>query len=70
MLASYQRINAVRERIGFAEMTNHGWLMPDRSLQFSDWGTGDRVIVNFGDWPIELDRDIVPARSFLMRKGK
>jgi hypothetical protein len=34
------------ERIGFAEMTNHSWLIADRSLQFSDWGTGDRVIVN------------------------
>ena len=32
-------------------MTNHGWLAPDRSVQFTDWDTGDRVIVNFGDRP-------------------
>jgi Tol biopolymer transport system component len=34
----------VRRRIGFAEMTDHGWLTPDRSVQFTDWSTGDRVI--------------------------
>jgi hypothetical protein len=69
MLASYQRIHAVRERIGFAEMTNHGWLTPDRSVQFSDWATGDRVIVNFAARPFELNGgDSVPARSFVLRK--
>jgi hypothetical protein len=70
MLASYQRVHAVRDRIGFAEMTNHGWLTPDRSVQFSDWDTDDRVIVNFGDRPIEVGGDAVPARSFVMRKAK
>ena len=70
MLASYQRIHAVRDRIGFAEMTNHGWLTFDRSVQFSDWDTGDRVIVNFSDRPFALDGgDSVPARSFVMRKA-
>jgi hypothetical protein len=71
MLASYQRIHAVRASVGFAEMTNHGWLTPDRSVQFSDWDTGDRVIVNFADKPFPLDAgDLVPARSFVMRKAK
>jgi hypothetical protein len=34
-----------------AEMINHGWLTPDRSVQFTDWDSGDRVIVNFGEQP-------------------
>ena len=33
MLASYRRIHSVRQRIGFAEMTDHGWLTPDRSVR-------------------------------------
>ncbi len=71
MLASYQRIHAVRECIGFAEMTNHGWLTPDRSVQFTDWDTGDRVMVNFGDRPFALTGgDSVPARWFVMQKVK
>jgi Glycosyl hydrolases related to GH101 family, GH129 len=71
MLASYQRIHAVRERIGFAEMINHGWLTTDRSVQFTDWDTGDRVIMNFGDRPFALaGGENVAARSFVMRKVK
>jgi hypothetical protein len=50
-VASYKSIASVRERIGFAGMLNHGWLTADRSVQFTDWDTGDRVIVNFGDRP-------------------
>ena len=50
-VASYRAIAAVRARIGFASMINHGWLSADRSVQFTDWDTGDRVIVNFGDKP-------------------
>jgi hypothetical protein len=71
MLASYQRIHAVRDRIGFAEMTDHGWLTPNRDVQFSDWATGDRVVANFSDQPFALDGgDSVPARSFVLRKAK
>jgi Glycosyl hydrolases related to GH101 family, GH129 len=53
LVASYKSIASVRERVGFAEMVNHGWLTADRSVQFTDWDTGDRVIVNFGDRPFE-----------------
>ena len=61
----------MRERICFAEMTNHGVLTPGRSVQFSDWGNGDRVIANFSDKPFGLSgSDAVPARSFMMRKAK
>jgi hypothetical protein len=71
MLASYRRIQAVRERIGFAEMTSHGWLTPDRSVQFTDWDSGDRVIVNFGDKPFPSVGDSpLPGRSFVVRRTK
>ena len=53
LVASYKSIASVRQRIGFAEMVNHGWLTADRSIQFTDWDTGDRVIVNFSDRPFE-----------------
>jgi hypothetical protein len=67
MLASYRSISSVRRRIGFAEMTDHGWLAPDRSVQFTDWSTGDRVIVNFGDQPFAREgRPPLPGRSFVM----
>jgi hypothetical protein len=67
MLASYRNFLSVRSRIGFAEMVNHGWLAEDRSVQFSDWGTGDRVIVNFGDKPFDRPgKRSVAARAFLM----
>jgi hypothetical protein len=68
-VASYKRIGSVRDRIGFAEMTNHGWLTPDRSVQFTDWNTGDRVIVNFGDRTFERkDKESIQARSFALER--
>jgi hypothetical protein len=64
-VASYTRIASVRERIGFAEMVDHGWLTSDRSVQFTDWSTGDRVVVNFGERPFERkDKEPVQGRSF------
>ena len=71
MLASYQRIHAVRERIGFAEMIDYGWLTPDRSVQFADWDTGDRVVVNFGDQSFAVPgHKPLPGRSFALERTK
>ena len=68
-VASYRSIASVRERIGFAEMLNHGWLTADRSVQFTDWDTGDRVIVNFGDRPFERkEKEPVPGGSFVVER--
>lgn len=67
MVASYRTISKVRRRIGFAEMLNHGWLTDDRSVQFTDWSTGDRVVVNFSDRPFpRAGRNAVAARSFVL----
>lgn len=69
MIASYQNVASVRKRTGFAEMVNHGWLTADRSVQFTDWNTGDRVLVNFGDRPFERkSRKPVPQRSFVVER--
>ena len=68
-VASYKSIASVRERIGFAEMMNHGWLTADRSVQFTDWDTGDRVIVNFGDRPFDRrGKEPVEGRSFMVER--
>ena len=69
-VASYKNTASVRERIGFAEMMNHGWFTADRSVQFTDWNTGDRVIVNFGDHAFErIGKQPVQGRSFLIEKS-
>jgi len=50
-------------------MLNHGWLTPDRSVQYADWDTGDRVIVNFGNKPyLRAGQPTVAAESFLLEK--
>ncbi|HUV65432.1 MAG TPA: glycoside hydrolase [Sedimentisphaerales bacterium] len=71
LVASYQNIASVRKRIGFAQMVEHGWLTTDRSVQFTDWDTGDRVIVNFGDRPFEREpKEPVPQRSFVVERAE
>ena len=68
-VASYKSIASVREHIGFAEMVNHGWLTEDRSVQFTDWNTGDQVIVNFGDRPFDRKgKEPVKGRSFRVER--
>ena len=68
-VASYKRTASVRQRIGFAEMVNHGYLTADRSVQFTDWNTGDRVVVNFGDRPFDSkEKEPVQPRSFAVEK--
>ena len=69
-VASYRAINSVRSRIGFADMTGHGWLTRDRTVQYTDWQTGDRVIVNFGSRPyLTANKATVAPRSFVVQAG-
>jgi hypothetical protein len=68
-IASYRAIASVRAKIGFAGMTDHGWLTNDRSVQYSDWDTGDRVIVNFGKEPFQRPgKQTVKAASFVLER--
>jgi hypothetical protein len=70
-VASYKAINAVRERIGFAAMTAHGWLTDDRSVQFTDWDSGDRVVVNFGDRAFWRDgKPELAGRSYVVERAE
>ena len=67
-VASYRAISSVRARIGFARMIGHGWLVPDRTVQCTDWDTGDRVIVNFGSRPYQIPgQAIVAPHSFALQ---
>jgi Glycosyl hydrolases related to GH101 family, GH129 len=67
-VASYRAIASVRSRIGFARMTGHGWLTPDRTVQYTDWQTGDRVIVNFGSRPYQnAGKATMAPRSFVVQ---
>ena len=74
-IASYRAIASVRSKIGFASMTGHGWLTTDRSVQYSDWETGDRVIVNFGNQPFQRTgkpdrrRPVFPSRQNSVRSN-
>ncbi len=82
-VASYEKLRAVRQANGFAEMTSHGWLddVSTRKVQYTDWDSGDRVIVNFdssnaasGDFPytdtdgvgINYGSANVPAGGYVM----
>ncbi len=65
---SYRAIVSIRSRIGFARMTGHGWLTPDRSVQYTDWEGGQRVIVNFGSRVYQgKDKTRVAPRSFALQ---
>ena len=67
-VASYRAIAFIRSWVGFARMTGHGWLTPDRSVQYTDWEGGQRVIVNFGTQPYQAAaRTTVAAKSFAVR---
>ena len=69
-VASHRALASVRSRIGFAAMTGHGWLTPDRTVQYTDWDSGDRVIVNFGDKPFARADKPIAARSFVIERAK
>jgi len=69
-VASYRAIHSVRARIGFARMSGHGWLTPDRTVQYTDWDTGDRVIVNFGPRPYQTGgKATVAPQSFVVQSA-
>lgn len=53
-VTSYWKLLPVRTANGFAEMTSHAWFSKDpinfpmdRSIQYTNWDNGNRVIVNF-----------------------
>ena len=51
---SYKNICDVTRAVGYAEMTDHSFLTPDRNVQQTMFSNGVTVIVNFGDKPFNL----------------
>ena len=51
---SYKNICTVTRAVGYAEMTNHQFLTPDRNVQQTKFANGVTVTVNFGDKPYRL----------------
>ncbi|MCX7016694.1 MAG: hypothetical protein NTW86_29750 [Candidatus Sumerlaeota bacterium] len=64
---SYKNVcGEVFNKVGYDEMTDHKWLTPDRKVQESDFSSGLRVIVNFGNEPFPMDGgQVVAPKSFL-----
>ncbi len=42
-------------KVALAEMTNHEYTTPDGLVERTEWSTGQRFTVNFGDEPAEVD---------------
>jgi len=60
----YKDICAVARAVGYAEMTDHRFLTPDRDVQQTMFSNGVTVTVNFGDKPYSLpDGEQVEATS-------
>ena len=59
---SYKNTCTVVRAVGYAEMTDHRFLTPDRSVQQTSFANGVVVTVNFGDKPFRLPNgsDLAP----------
>jgi hypothetical protein len=51
---SYRDVCTVARAVGYAEMTDHRFLTPDRNVQQTRFANGVTVTVNFGDQPFRL----------------
>jgi hypothetical protein len=51
---SYNDICPVVRAVGYAEMTDHSFLTPDRDVQQTTFANGITITVNFGDSPYRL----------------
>jgi len=50
----YQAISPVARATGYSEMTDHRFLVPDRSVQQTRFANGVVVTVNFGEKPFRM----------------
>jgi len=64
-VASYRATCPIARATGYAEMTDHRFLTPDRSIQQTTFANGITVTVNFGDAPYRLPggAEIPPKKS-------
>jgi hypothetical protein len=59
---SYKNICTVARSVGYAEMTNHRFLTPDRNVQQTEFANGISVTVNFSDQTYRMTdgKEVVP----------
>ncbi len=51
---SYKNVCPVARAVGYAEMTDHRFLTPDRDVQQTTFANGVTITVNFGDRPFPM----------------
>jgi hypothetical protein len=51
---SYKDVCPVARAVGYAEMTDHSFLTPDRDVQQTTFSNGTTITVNFGENPYRL----------------
>jgi len=64
-VASYKATCPIARATGYAEMTDHRFLAPDRSVQQTTFSNGITVTANFGDAPFRLPdgTELAPKKS-------
>ncbi|MEK7685140.1 MAG: glycoside hydrolase [Verrucomicrobiota bacterium] len=68
---SYKNVCPVARAVGYSEMTGHRFLIPDRSVQQTEFANGTTVTVNFGEKPYGLSDGVeVPAGGFHVSEAK
>lgn len=61
-----REVCAWTRRVGYAEMTSHRFVTPNRHVQETTFSTGDRIVVNFGDPPYVLpDGTTVAGKGYV-----
>jgi hypothetical protein len=55
------------DRVGNAAMTGHKFLNPEKTVEETNWSTGDSIVVNFSDQPVRIDDGIIGAHQFRIR---
>lgn len=66
---SYRNTAAHIRAVGYAEMTDHRFLSPDRTVQETRFDNGVTITVNFGDKPFPLPGgETMAAMGFRVRK--
>ncbi len=52
------------KKIGMAEMTNHKYLTEKGDVEMTEWSTGHKIIVNFGDVDVTVENVTVSAKGY------
>jgi hypothetical protein len=65
---SYKDVCNVARAVGYAEMTDHRFLTPDRNVQQTSFANGTTITVNFGSelYPLPNGEKLKPMGYHLM----